>query len=252
MNKKDEHFLRIKQIYPQFSAIYKPITLGKVRDVYIVEQGADKFVCRFTDSVTATHNLRISYSLAGHNIPVPKTQVFAFDGDWCETYPFIEGKTLHERLLEGLNGEKLDNVYRQLFNISYKISEIPYDKTFNVPTPFISKILRKTFAVFNPSPEKLVHCDLHAKNVLLDDKDNICGILDLDSVYPESSHVGNIITMKDAIYYGYDVQNFKKFNTLCDVDKIEKQLKVYSAIQRIYYSIFSNCIRKRILNIRAK
>ena len=252
MNKQDEQFLKIKQIYPDSSAIYKPITLGRVRDVYIVEQGNDKYVCRFADSVTMEHNLKISQSLLSHNLPVPQTKVFAFNGEWCETYPFIEGKTLHERLLEGLKGEKLDNVYRQLIDISYKISEVPYDETFNVKMPLLSKILRKTFAFLNPSETKLVHTDLHAKNVLLDKEDNICAILDLDAIYPEHLSVSDIIIMKDAQTYGYNIQKFKGFNTSCNVDKIAKQIKSLDAINKIYCLLFSECIRKRMLNVRIK
>lgn len=252
MNRQDEHFLKIKQIYPDVSAVYKPITPGCVRDVYIVENKTKKFVCRFSDSVTATHNLKISISLTAHGIPAPKVKVFAFDGAWCETYPFIEGKTLHERLLEGIKNDQLDNIYRQLLNISYKISEIPYDKTFDVPLPFPSKILRKIFAKLNPSSPKLIHGDLHAKNVVLDEKDNVRAILDLDAIYPESLSVANMIIMKDAQTYGYDIQKFTKFDTYCDVNKIAKQLKTFSIAAKVYQTLFPNFVRKQILNIRAK
>lgn len=252
MNTKDDNLLKIKQIYPQLSAIYKPATIGNMHDVYIVEQGSDKFICRFTDSLTAIHNLKVSCSLSAHNIPVPKTEVFAFDGDWCETYPLIVGKTLHERLMEGLKGEKLDNIYQQLINISRKISEVPYDATFNNTAPIISKIARKIFASLNPSDKKLVHADLHAKNIVLDNEDNICAILDLDDICPESSSVADIGIMKGAKSYGYTIQKFKDFGIKCDTNKIEKQLKVFFALRKAYYAMFSDCFRKRILNIRTK
>ena len=161
----NKHILKIKQLYPDASEIYRPSVLGCIHDIYIVKKDNDKFVFRFSDEQTAIHNLYVSRLLLKNSIPVPNIEIYNMDSEYCEIYPFIEGKTLHERLQEGLNGTKLDTVYRQLFCIAHKISQIPYDDNTQICVPWTTKWITRIFNVLNPKSQELCHYDLYAKNV---------------------------------------------------------------------------------------
>lgn len=247
MERKDEHFLKIKTIYPDMINISKPVTLGCIRSVYIVEDPKGKFICRFVDQNAAKHNLKASKTLRAYGIPVPDVQIYAFDGSWCETYPFIPGKTFHERLLEGLPKEKIDDIYQQIFNISYKISEIPYDDSFNVSMPFATKIIHSGLSLFSSEKTVLIHSDLHAKNVILDDNDNVSGILDLDTVSPDKLTVANAITMRDAQQvYGYDIKRFSKLNISGDFNDLERRVNIWNIFAKFYKKIPNIIVRQTL------
>jgi len=248
MKKQDEHFLNIKKIYPGVTSVTKPIVSGLIHNVYIVDCANGKYICRFSKKDVAEHNLQISNLLQTHNIAAPRVSIYNCGKTYCETYPFIPGKTLYERLLEGLSDDKKDNVYRQLFDISYKIENIPYADIRATPIPLFSKCLRKVISVLNPSKKKLCHTDLHAKNVILDEKDNVRAILDLDSILPERISVARFIIMKDAKRYGYDTTRFsnmsKNINIHC--------FNLLASTTNIFGNIFSECLRKQMLKIRVK
>ena len=252
MKRQDKHFFYIKKLYPDAISVVKPITVGKVHDVYIAECKNNKYICRFSDKITAEHNLYISKILQKYDIPVPKVSIYDCDDCWCESYPFVEGKTLHERLLEGLSDEKLDVVYNQIWNLSCKISNIPYNKKFDAPVPFISKCSRKAISLINLSQKKLCHADLHAKNVILDESDNVRALIDLDSIAPEYLSVAYFTIMKDAVSYGYDINKLKLFYETLNIKKLRKQIKIFNFVTRIYRIAFSDRIRKQLLKIRVK
>ena len=252
MRTQDKHFLTIKQIYPDVISVVKPLTLGLVHDVYIAECENSKHVCRFSKEIVAKHNLQISNILKEYNINAPRITIHDCGEYYCETYPFIPGKTMHERLLEGLTGDKLDNVYKQIFDISYKMENIPYNNISKTPIPFVSKCIRSIISVLNPSKQKLCHSDLHAKNIILDENDNVSAILDLDAISLEQISVAHFIIMKDAQTYGYDVNKFNGLSKEINVNHLLFQIKLLSTVAKIYKRVLSESARKQLLKIRVK
>jgi hypothetical protein len=252
MKKQDKHFLSIKQIHPDTINVVQPLTMGLVHDVYIAESENDKHICRFSQKTVAEHNLQASKLLASYNIPVPNVSIYNCGDYYCETYPFIPGKTLHERILEGLPNEQLDKVYEQLFELSYKMSEIPYDSINNTSLPVVSKILRQMIDVLNPAAHTLCHTDLHAKNVILDDQDNVRAIIDLDAITYESTFVSYFIMMRDAKMHGYDISRLSHIFKKNNMRHINAQIKAINFVTRAYHTLFPDCIRKQILKIRCK
>lgn len=252
MKKQDKHFIYIKQLYPLATSVVKPITVGLMHDIYITESQNQKFVCRFSDKIVAQHNLEISKLLNQYGIPAPKVSIHNCGDCWCETYPFIPGKTLHERILEGLSDEKLDAVYHQMFDISYKISEIPYKNIKPIPMPFVSKFLRKSISCLNLSQKKLCHTDLHAKNIILDEQDNVRAILDLDAFYTESMTVAYFVMLKDSQTYGYDLNRLNEILNKLNIRNIGTHINIINTATKMYHFMFPECLRKQLLKIRVK
>jgi len=252
MKIQDKQFLNIKKLYPKAEFVFKPLTPGGIHDVYIIEISNNKYVCRFSSKNVAQHNLKVSKLLLSENINVPKVSVYNFGDVWCETYPFVYGKTLHERLIEGISKEKLNNIYRQLFEISQKISNLPYNDIPTIPMSIVSKGIRKTFDLFYPSDKKLCHSDLHAKNVILNEKDDISAIIDLDSVLPGNLLFAHFKIANNALFYGYDIHKFETFCNDVDIKRLENQIKVHKITSGLYNFMFPEFIRKQLLKIRVK
>lgn len=252
MKIQDKHFLTIKQIYPDTISVTKPVTAGLAHDVYITETKNNKYICRFSTKTVAMHNLQISNLLTSNNIPVPKITVHEFKDYCCETYPFISGKTLHECILEGLSTDKLDNVYKQLFDMSYKISNIPCNNILPASTTLASNVLRKLIAFVNPSEQKLCHIDLHAKNILLNEQYDICAILDLDAFIQENIFVSYFIMMRDAKTYGYNINRLNDIFERMGIQFLNTKIQTLNFAVRAYHLVLPECIRKQILKIRTK
>jgi thiamine kinase-like enzyme len=257
-NKQDLQILEIKKIYPNTQDIKKLDVLGgNVHDIYVViNQNYDKFICRFSSKSTAQHNLYASKLLTSYDINVPQISLHKTRQGYCETYPFIEGKTFYERIKEGLSKEKQLEVYTQMFNVACKISKIPYDYKIQPPVCLTYKIAGTFFNTLNLSDFVLCHTDLHAKNVILDDQDNLFALLDLDSVFKEYMAFALIILIKDMQMNGCDATEIIK---LCEekyifpkLMGIETQSKIYSKIKDSVKSILGDKMVKQILKIRLR
>jgi len=257
MNIQDEHIFKIKQIYPQSIDISRPVIKGLAHDLYIVNTEQNKkFVCRFSQQTIAEHNLYISHLLNSNGIKVPEISLYKFDQEYCEIYPFINGKTLYQRLSEGISNKKIYSIYNQLFEISYKISQIPYNFNQNIKVPLTAKIAIMFCKLLNSGKIALCHTDLNSKNIILDDQDNIRALLDLDSVYPESLAFAFINALREAHHYGYDIRTletcYNKTYVNSRIFGVNFQAKLYSMLKTFGEMLFSERMLKQILKIKVK
>ncbi|MBO7645160.1 MAG: hypothetical protein J6S57_02545, partial [Alphaproteobacteria bacterium] len=170
----NKHILKIKQLYPDASEIYRPSVLGCIHDIYIVKKDNDKFVFRFSDEQTAIHNLYVSRLLLKNSIPVPNIEIYNMDSEYCEIYPFIEGKTLHEKYEEQkLSKGQIENIYNQLYDICCRLSKIPTKEFDHLNRTAAAS--DRFFQIMNMAPMVVGHSDLHDKNILVDENNNVFG-----------------------------------------------------------------------------
>ena len=257
MKNQDENISIIKRIYPELSAVYEPEFGRRIHKIYIIETGEQKLVCRFENELTAKHNLFVSQQLNSSGIiKVPEISICNCGKTYCEIYPFIPGKTFHERLTEGLSEDAQDSVYQQIFDISYKISQIPYNSQFKTPITVIAKCASNLFNFFNIKNKKIYHTDLHAKNIILNDEDNVFALIDLDAVYPEYFSLVLTRLIRDAKKYEYNVDKLKKFyeneKFETGILDLEKQMKIYSVFQKTFRFFINDCMYKQLLKISIK
>ena len=257
MKTTNKHLEHINKIYPNAVSVSKPAIDGLVHDIYIVQNNdGTKFVCRFSTKKMAQHNENISKLLSDHGINVPKVSLYKTGTEYCETYPFISGKTLHERLVAGIPEAQQDKIYQQLFDISERISQIPYKNHVKPAVPITMKIATNIAKRMNCGPVLLRHNDLLAKNIILDENDNVSGLIDLDSVYPEHSAFSLIHMMQNAHLYGYDITKmrtiYQKYNIKPKFINLESQAKIYMIAKRIGKFILNEFLIKQLLKIRTK
>ncbi len=258
MNKKDSQILEIKKIYPNTKDIFKlDVAAGNVHDIYVaITQNEDKFICRFSPKNTAIHNIYVSKLLTSYDINAPKVSLHKSAQGYCETYPFIEGKTFYERINEGISKEKQAHIYMQMFNLACKISKIPYNCKVRPSVCLTCKISGAFFNHLNLSDFVLCHTDMHAKNVILDAQDNLFAIIDLDAIFPDYIAFSLINLIRDAKTHGCDTTEIIK---LCEEQyilpkfmDIETQSKIYSKMKSVIISMLGDKMVKQILKIRVR
>lgn len=259
MNKQEKHFIQIKQMYPLATSICKPKITGLVHDIYIVENiNGEKFVCRFSDKRTAEHNIYASELLTKHNIKVPQVSLYKFDDIFCETYKLIEGKTLHEKIITGqISVPQIYTAFKQLIDISIKISDIPMTDLNKITLPnrhfdWVSSF----FQFFKQMQPVLCHTDLNAKNVVLDENNNVIALLDLDAVTP--SHFNTVFSRLCLCAKQYGIFDNKLFEVYPEKYKFgtslwntKAQISLYSLIVMTYAKLnqrtlfFKQCLEKQ-------
>lgn len=254
MNKRYKQILYIKNIFHDVKSITIPVVQGFVHKVYIVKTKENKkYICRFSNQITAQHNFYVSKLLISNNIKAPEISLHKFEDIYCETYPFLEGDTLYQRLLVGISPTKIDKIYQQLFDLLCKISDLKYDsKSVCSHENILAKMANKFFCVANPQEKNvLTPIDLNPKNILLDKDDNVCALLDLDSIDKRNfsySFVSMMSWAKTSDYIPQDlIEKYSSTHPKPNIN-IRKQIQIYNFLVRLYIDI----VRKHMLNFKGK
>ncbi|MCQ2574898.1 MAG: phosphotransferase [Alphaproteobacteria bacterium] len=236
-------FQFIKEIVPDFITIERPEIMGKMHNIRIVTSPTQKLVFRFSTKALSNHNLLASKLLKNTNIKTPDVSIYKYGSEYCEVYPFIPGKTLYERIQEGIPQDKLDQVYKDLIRWSYEVFVAQSNKKIDtrLKTPIVQQqtiertFIDKYFRAINKNNKSICHTDLQTKNILLDNEDKLYGILDLDNITIDYLSTSLLRLINDADKNGYNITKFDAFlgenQTLL---KIKKQIKLYSVIRKIY------------------
>ena len=245
MQNPDKNILNIKELYHEEVEITQPECAGLVHEIYIATSKQSKTVFRFSSKECAFNNFYTSQILTKYNIPVPQTGVYKIGKKYCEIYPFIEGLTLHEKLSNNLiDQEQLYSILRQLVNLSLKLYKIPLKEfgRFNSMYRHVSMI-NNFFQFFQPTLPKLCHTDLTAKNIVIDDNNNVVALLDLDAIMPSHFNImfGRISFC--AKKYGFDetkVYDMYPENVVKNLYKMldtKKQFNLYNNIMQMYFKL---------------
>ena len=253
MIERDRHILCIKNIFHDTQSITMPSVSGFMHAIYIVKTADKKYICRFSKETTARHNQAVSELLLKNNINVPDVSVHHFEDMCCETYPFLNGKTLHERMLEGISDQEKARIYEQLFDLSCKIASVKYDSERVVlHENLFAKMADKVFALLNPYEKRvLAYADLNTRNILLDKDDNVCALIDLDSIDECNFSFGFVAMISYAKSAGYIPKDLiKKYIATHPKSRvsINKQIQTYNFLVQLYMNI----IRKHMLKIKGK
>ena len=189
----------IKNIYPNSWDVRKPAVPGGVNPVFLCDTSSGTKVCRFSNSDIVFRNRYVSDLLTMYEIPVPKTQVYAYLDTWFESYDYCHAPTLHERIQEGISNADVFNIYKQATDMQRKISQIRPE--YFKPTRYkymhevfcatqkmrVNPILAYTYGFIhrlcsNSGNVYLLHNDIYDKNMLVDETHSLARLIDLDAV----------------------------------------------------------------------
>lgn len=259
MKNSNYYIRKIKPLYSEKVQISQPCYNGEVRPVYIVKTQTHNTVFRFSEETCAFINFKLSQTLSKYGIPVPQTSVHRISGEYCEIYPFIEGMTLHEKIINNqINTEQLYSVFKQLVELSVKISQIPFEWTDKIHLATCNVFLVNCFfELVQPSMFKLCHTDLNAKNIVIDKDNNVAGLLDLDAVRPSHFNTMFARICLCAKQYGLDenkiIEMYPKdyVKSLYKILDTKKQISLYNNFAKAYCKIrhkpmlFNNTLKNK-------
>lgn len=239
----------IKSIRPDAYNIVTPKVLGGVNTVFISDTVNGKFVFRFSSEEAAKRNEIVSSILIDHEIPVPSITACQFDGVHFETYPYLPGKTLFERVKEGMDEYKIEQVYVDWLKTMQKISNIDTSLFADLPAirtepiQLKERIKRPFIHLLNLGRKKVYQADIYSKNVLVDNNDNFSYMLDLDSIALnyETSALARIAY--DSKELGYDSNKIYKIYTNLHENMLTKLRIKYQVMMHSNYRNIMNFIR---------
>ena len=196
----DFYHAAIKVTFPNSWNIRKPEVCGAHSPVFLVDTPDGTQVCKFNDPNIVMHNRTVSNLMQMYDIPTPQTKVHAYMDSWFETYPYCPDKTLHEYIVNAqITSDHIFDAYKQAIDIQRKISQIPpiefrpqsgryFADIFKTCMRWnMKRIMADAYALAAKhmsqyGEAKLLHNDIHAKNILIDDKFNVTRIIDLDAI----------------------------------------------------------------------
>ena len=221
----------IRTVFPGTKTVRKPNLSGMVSPVYICVTDDGTIVCRFSEPDLLFYNHEIGNVLNANNVPVPKTSIHFCRGCWFESYEYCPDLTLYEHMQCGMSNEAVFDVYKQVINTQRMISEIQ-SKDFSVEynrrmsgvfainqKMRLHPLLAKTYAAIytrfaNCGAMRLLHNDIHNRNILVSSDGNLSRLIDLDAIalcnesfsvlqtlrlYPLSNHAEFIDCYEDAM-----------------------------------------------------
>lgn len=234
-NSENKYITCIKQVCGKDAKISEPLVPGRTHPLYIVETENNKTVFRFSSRECADANARASDLLIKHGVVVPSVKACKINGKYCETYPFVPGTTLQEKLdSAAITKDELRHVFRQLIDLSVKISEIPVqDADSFFPLNARVSMADCFFQTVQPSITNLCHTDLNLRNILVNDKNDVTGLLDLDGVTPAHFNTMFARICLCAHQCGLDMNDFYKMYPQKQLDAsliwlgLDKQIPLY-------------------------
>ncbi|MDW2958570.1 MAG: hypothetical protein R8M37_02055 [Alphaproteobacteria bacterium] len=187
----------IKNAYPDATCIRCPDVPGMIAPIFFADVLKKTIVCRFSLPEIVFKNKIASDLLCDYGVPVPQTKVHAYVGTWFESYEYCKDKTLYEHIKLGLPDDKIFKAYVGAFEIQNKISKISANEF--CPEKFrehvdmlcaTTKIRGRLSKIYNDilfnasvrSPLRLLHNDIHSKNILYSPETDRIHLIDLDAV----------------------------------------------------------------------
>lgn len=244
---------------PMTTDIASPSVSGANASVFIARGPTEKQIFRYKSDAVSLRNHDISKILINYNIRMPRTKIYFFNERAIEVYPYIPGRTLYEYILDGLTQREIKRIYVDIAAGMKRMGQIPVSKFDKIPNKDCAQIARnniltKTHShilaqgvyygtqILNHGPKTICHCDLNPRNIILDDKRKLAGILDLDAI--------SVANINFAVALcGYNLksigQNQDLFYRTVDFT-IPNQLNKYriKVLEKIFQSYFSRYCKK--------
>lgn len=144
-------------------------------------------------------NAWVARILNDHDIPAPRTSIHGQGNVWFESYSYCPDKTLYEHIALSNSDVCVFTAFQNLLSLEHKMSQIDvnefrpahYRHFYEMHKANMKNLFNPSLATFYSTftyllsqygTLRLFHNDLHAKNVLISNDNNISHILDLDAV----------------------------------------------------------------------
>lgn len=210
---------------PNMHNVRFPKIQGALGHVYFVDQDKKQYVVKFNPQHLVLKNVQVANIFQEHNIPAPASRACARYDTWMEVYPQIQGRTLFERIGDGLPSDKVREIYQEILTHFAKMEDINFQKlshlecrhfhqvarynvsdTNNAVTARIIQGLVRVLNIGKKQDTGLYHAGITPKNVILSPDDRFAGFIDLDeaAICNKNYAFGSMATKYAQL--GYDIR----------------------------------------------
>lgn len=225
----------IKSVFPDVNKIETPVNSGAIATVFICHTNCGIRVCRFNEKQIILRNQKTSKILCDYGVPIKRTSVYEYNGQYFESYAFDPHQTLKEVLPEMSSNEIFD-AYKSALNILAHLVSFPIQKFSKIDNPYFTDVYalavprcinnsvmqcvyRMFYKCFSGGKNMyVVHPDLTPANMLIaDDHRRIVRLIDLDTVSICNENVAvfgmlrlyPLSNIKELIEYYQDISGHK-------------------------------------------
>lgn len=237
--------------YPNAKNIRQPNVRGSQNNVLFADVKDRHMVFKFGLPEIVQKNALVSKLYLQNEIPVPEIQPIIMGPRAIEEYQALPGKTLHESVQQGLDANRVRQIYHEILECFVRMSRISVNKLDGFEYQYLHNIARHQVGTTN-SPVlgrlcqllvylasvggnkncAIYHADITPKNVVVSDDGHLAGFLDVDTIAAcEKNHAFAAMAAKYQLL-GFDIDDLIIEYENISGDKLLRS-KVY-AIAGIY------------------
>lgn len=178
-----------------------PALRGSQNNLLFVKTAGGDFVAKFNTRDMVIKNHDVSSFARKNGILAPDISVRNYDDMWFECYPLVRGKTLFERIGDGMPTCAIKRAFDEMLvqftymdalpvksihsNKCINVRRMTYQHVKNANNVFLAHVLSTFVYCMNYGAARdsgLYHVDISPKNVVVDENGKLISLLDMDSM----------------------------------------------------------------------
>ena len=191
----------IYNVFHRVIDIQYPTQRGSQNNVLFVKTADGDFVAKFNTRDMVIKNYDVSHLARQNGILAPDISIMGYKNTWFERYPLIQGKTLFERMKDGMPMPAIKRAFDEILTQFLHMDNLPiqnirsnkcinvhdavYANGRNTSGPVLARILMSCVYLMNRGREHnvgLYHTELTPKNVIVDENGKLISLLDIDGM----------------------------------------------------------------------
>ena len=212
--------------YPGAQNLRMPAVAGSLNNVIYAEINGKTRVFKFGTADSVKKNAHISKLYKIRKIPCPQINIGEYNGLFFEEYEQLPGVTLFEAIQNGMDANKIKQIYREIIDCFEKMSRIPEQQIINIPNRHAHEFTKQhitnvngatlgqicTALVYvlntgNKSDTALFHSDITPKNTIVSADGHLVGFIDIDSVVACNINYAFGMMAAKYVQMGFDIND---------------------------------------------
>ncbi len=222
--------------YPGAQNLRLPTVSGSLNNVIYAEIDGKTRVFKFGTAGAVKNNARISKLYKMRKIPCPQINVGEYNGLFFEEYEQLPGTTLFEAIQNGMDANKIKQIYREIIECFAKMDKIPWYEISDIPNKCAHKFAKQHITNANGATlgqicmalvymlnigdtkdSAVYHSDITPKNTIVSADGHLVGFIDIDSVVVCNVNYAFGMMAAKYIQMGFDINDlfnlYNKFGT---------------------------------------
>ncbi len=222
--------------YPNAQNLRMPVVAGSQNNVIYAEIAGKTRVFKFGSADSVKKNAQISKLYKMHKIPCPQINIGEYNSLFFEEYELLPGTTLFEAIQNGMEANKIKQIYREIIEYFSKMDRIPGYIISDIPNKHAHEFAKQHITntngatlgqicmalvymlnIGNNKNDAVYHSDITPKNTIVSADGHLVGFIDMDSVVVCNVNYAFGMLAAKYIQMGFDINEliniYNKFGT---------------------------------------